>query len=189
MNVLMVRHGEIPSNIKKVYAGMSSESLTEKGVRQAIEVSGKLKKHEVNAVYSSPVQRALQTAQIISEGIGMDLRVDNAFREMVLGPWEGMSESEVAQKYSEEWAIWKSRPAELRLPGRETLDELLKRVLQGIRRIDKSTKSRNIVIVTHVAIIRVLLLWHLKMSLNLYKTILVPNAEIFEIAIDMPESK
>jgi alpha-ribazole phosphatase/probable phosphoglycerate mutase len=184
MNLMMVRHGEISSNINKVYAGKSKEPLTERGVRQAEEVSEKLKKYEVYALYSSPIRRALQTAQIIGEGIGMDIIVDDAFREMEMGPWEGLSEIDVAQKYSEEWNTWKISPAELRLPRRETLEELLKRVLTGIRRINQGVESRNIVIVTHVAIIRVLLLWHAKKSLNLYKTIHVPNAGIFHIRTD-----
>ncbi len=180
----MVRHGEIPSNIKKVYAGKSPEPLTEKGVCQAKEVSEKLKKHEVNTLYSSPIQRALQTARIIGDAIGMDVRVDDVFREIEMGPWEGLSEIDIAQKYSEEWTTWNNRPAELRLPGRETLDELLHRVLKGIKRISQGAERTNIVIVTHVAVIRVLLLWHAEKSLNLYKTIHIPNAKIFRIKID-----
>ena len=185
MNLIMVRHGEIPSNIKKVYAGKSPEPLTERGVRQAKEVSENLKKYEVDALYSSPMQRALQTAQIIGEGIGMDLRINDAFREIEMGPWEGLSEIDVAQKYPQEWNTWNIRPAELRLPNRETLDELLKRVLTGIQRINRNEERRNIIIVTHVAVIRILLLWKAEKSLNFYKTIHVPNAGIFQIETDL----
>jgi len=180
----MVRHGEIPSNIKKVYAGKSPEHLNEKGVCQAEEVSEKLKKYEVNALYSSPIQRAVQTAQIIGRKIGKTVVIEESFRELEMGPWEGLSESKVAQKYPEEWNIWQTRPAELSLPGRETLDDLLMRVLAGLQKVYHTGSNRNIIIVTHVAIIRVLLLWHSRKSLNLYKTINVPNAEIFKITIN-----
>lgn len=183
MNLLMIRHGEIPSNVNKVYAGRSLERLTEKGVQQAKQVSKKLKNYKVDALYSSPIQRALQTAQILSKVIGIDLRVDDSFRELEMGPWEGMSEADVEKRYPNEWSIWNSSPAELKLSGRESLDDLLQRVLTGISGI-KAEHSGNIVIVTHVAIIRVLLLWHANMSLNLYKTIHVPNGEIFKIKID-----
>lgn len=184
MNLLLVRHGEIPSNIKKVYAGRSAERLTDKGIHQAEEVAEKLKSCNVHSIYSSPVQRALQTAEIIREKLKADFFIESAFREMEMGPWEGLSELDVAQKYSEEWNTWKISPAELRLPGRETLDELLKRVLTGIQNIYRDGSSRNIVVVTHVAIIRVLLLWQAKKELNLYKTIHVPNAGIFQIRTD-----
>ena len=184
MNLLMIRHGEIPSNVNKVYAGRSPEPLTERGVRQAKEVSEELKRYEVNALYSSPIHRALQTAQILSEHIGVDLEVNDAFRELEMGPWEGMSEADVGKRYPDEWKTWHTKPAELMLPGRETLDDLLQRVLDGVRNISREMAGQNVIIVTHVAIIRVLMLWCSRKSLNLYKTIHVPNAEIFEIDLD-----
>ena len=180
----MIRHGEIPSNVNKVYAGRSSERLTEKGVKQAEEVSEKLKGLKIDALYSSPIQRALQTAWIVSEAIGIDPQVNDTFRELEMGPWEGMSEADIANEYPEEWSIWNSDPAKLRIEGRETLDVLQERVLSGVRNIYKEHSGGDVVIVTHVAIIRVMLLWHAKKSLNLYKTIHVPNAEIFELRID-----
>ncbi len=184
MNLIMVRHGEIPSNTKKVYAGRSTEGLTAKGICQAEEVAEKLKSFNVHSIYSSPIQRALQTAEIIRDKTGTKVQIKNAFRELEMGPWEGSSEKEIAGLYPSEWQIWNSRPAELVLPERETLDQLLKRILTGIQDIYQNNSDRTIVMVTHVAIIRVLLLWHSKKSLNLYKTIHIPNAEIFEITIN-----
>ena len=177
----MIRHGEIPSNVNKVYAGRSPERLTEKGVQQARQVSETLKEYVVDAIYSSPIQRAVQTAQIISETLELNLQVEEAFREIEMGPWEGMSEEDVEKRYPDEWNIWNSDPAELRMEGRETLEKLLSRVLAGIRNIKDS--GDNVVIVTHVAIIRVILLWHSNKDLNLYKTIHIPNAEVFAITM------
>lgn len=183
MNLLLVRHGEIPSNVNKVYAGTSSEGLTEKGLVQAREVSAKLKSCNIDLLYSSPIRRAVQTAEIIGKATGNNVLIENAFQELKMGPWEGLSEKEVADKYPEEWQVWNTSPAELRLPGRETLKELQERVVSGVKNIYKGCGDKNVVIVTHVAIIRVLQLWHEKKSLNLYKTIHVPNADIFQIEI------
>ncbi len=181
MKFLFVRHGEIPSNVNKVYAGRSAEQLTEKGAAQANEVAGILKNRDVHAIYTSPIQRAVQTAKVIGETIGLDFNTEYSFRELEMGLWEGMAETDVANQYPKEWQVWNSMPAELRLDGRETLEDLLERVLNGIRTIYMSDNDRTVVVVTHVAIIRVILLWHAKKSLNLYKTIHVPNAEVFEI--------
>ncbi len=183
MNLLMVRHGEILSNVKKIYAGRSGEGLTAKGLAQAREVAERLSRRDVHALYSSPIRRAVQTAQIIGEAIGLEPVTEYAFREMEMGPWEGMSEDDIARLYPEEWRMWRDRPAELKLPGRETLDELLKRVLTGVQGIGRSMAGRTVVVVTHVAVIRVLLLRHEGKSLNLYKKIHVPNAGIFEISL------
>lgn len=180
----MVRHGESPSNSKKVYAGKNPEKLTKRGIVQAKEVSEKLMCYGVHALYTSPVQRAMQTARIIGETMGMDFIIEETFQEMDLGPWEGLSEKNIAQHYSKEWRLWQSKPAELKLPGRETLKELLERALTGVQKIQQIVGDKTVVVVTHVAIIRVLLLWHAKESLNLYKTVHVPNTKIFEIKID-----
>ncbi len=183
MKLLLVRHGEISSNINKVYAGRSPEKLTERGLVQAREVSEQLKKYLVHALYTSPVYRAIQTSEIIGEAIGLNFQIDEVFREIEMGPWEGLSEERVAELYPEEWRIWLNRPADLKLPGRETLEDLLKRTLGGIQKIYQNAGDKNIVIVTHVAVVRVLLLWHTKQSLNLYKTIHVPNAGVFEMKL------
>ncbi len=183
MDLLLVRHGETLSNSRKIYAGRSSEELTEKGVLQAAKVANKLKQYDIYALYSSPIKRAVQTAEIIGKTLGKNYSIMNDFKEMMLGPWEGLSESEIASNYPREWKLWQGKPAELRLPGRESLDELLKRALKGINKISYLADERMIVIVTHVAIIRTLLLWRLNKSMNLYKTIDVPNAKIFNIQI------
>jgi alpha-ribazole phosphatase/probable phosphoglycerate mutase len=184
VRILLVRHGEIPANTERVYAGKSPEGLTARGIKQAEEVAEKLKDYAISAIYSSPVNRAIQTAEMIGRKLGMDVRINAAFREMELGPWEGLSEDEVARRYPEEWELWKTRPAEMTLPNRETLNELLERVLRGIRMIRAADGNSTTVIVTHVAIIRVLMLWNSGRSLNLYKTIGVPNAGIFQLVMD-----
>lgn len=183
MTLFLVRHGEIPSNVNKIYAGASTERLTARGELQAKAVAGKLTRYNIHALYSSPIKRAIQTAEIIGKAVRKDVLIDDAFREIEMGPWEGRSEMEIEQKHPESWALWNNKPAELKILGRETLDDLLQRVLTGISRISHGKEGKGVVIVTHVAVIRVLLLWSAKRSLNLYKTIHVPNAKIFRIAI------
>lgn len=100
-----------------------------------------------------------------------------------MGPWEGKSEEEIAATYPDEWRIWQARPAELKLPGRETLDQLLERVLNTFTRIKKRNHQGHVVVVTHYAIVRVALLHAWGQDLNLYKTVTVPNCVPFELEI------
>ena len=87
----LVRHGEIESNIKKVYAGWSEEPLTERGVRQAEKAGELLKDKGIDALYCSPLRRAVQTAEIIGGIIGKTPILVKNFKEMRLGLWEGLS--------------------------------------------------------------------------------------------------
>ena len=223
MFLYFVRHGEIESNIRKVYAGWSEEPLTEKGIQQAEMAGEVLKEKGIDALYCSPLRRAVQTAEIIGEAVGLTPVSDDHFKEMRLGPWEGLSEDEVARRFPEEWKIWNKRPADLVLEGRETLRELQERVLEGVRRrrsprlntlegdpvqlgrevrerlkmnVEHPTsniqhrmgkdrvsgqESGNVVVVTHVAIIRVLKLYAEGRDLNEYKKVPVENGEVFEL--------
>jgi len=103
---------------------------------------------------------------------------------MELAPWEGLSEEDVARLYPDEWQILQKTPAKLSMPGRETLDKLLKRILTGIKDIYQNNVDRSIIIITHVAVIRLLRLWHSKISLNLYKIVLATSAQLFQIKMD-----
>ena len=176
-----MRHGQIESNLREVYAGWNEEGLTHDGIQQAAKAGRELRGRGVTAIFSSPLKRAIQTAEIIGEALEKKPVPDESFKELRLGPWEGMSEGDISRGYSEEWKLWNTRPAELVLGGRETLDELLDRVLDGLARLWKRVGNTRIVVVTHVAIVRVLVLKCEKKSLNLYKTINVPNGKVFEI--------
>ena len=188
MGWYFVRHGEIESNVKKICAGWSQEELTPRGRQQAIEAAKKLVLFDIDHIYTSPLKRAVQTAVIIGGSLERKPIPEERFKELRLGIWEGLTEEEVGRKFPAEWETWNTRPAELILDGREMLHELLERVLTGIAKIRASVVNSSILIVTHLAVIRVLLLHTQKMDLNLYKTIDVPNGGIFEIADELISS-
>ena len=181
MNWYFVRHGEIDSNLRKIYAGQSPERLTEKGRRQAREMAEKLMNPGIDEIYCSPVARAVETAEIIGAILGKKPILAEAFKELALGPWEGKSETEVQRIFPAEWQVWNTRPAELILEKRETLRELLQRVLRGLELIQAQNGHRSVLVVTHVAIIRVLLLHWQALELNLYKQISIPHGKIFHL--------
>lgn len=184
MRLILVRHGEIDANVSKVYAGRSDDSLNETGRSQAFAVAQKLCDMDVRAIYCSPLRRTMETATIIGRRIFCTPKAVESFNELLMGPWEGLSEAEVAERYPNELAIWSVRPAELRIPGRETLLELQQRVLAGVQEIQYGLSDISCVaVVTHVAVIRVLFLWAKGRNLNDYKQVHVQNATPIEIKV------
>jgi probable phosphoglycerate mutase len=173
--VFLARHGQIESNTARRYAGRSSESLDECGRRQALELSDRVAEREIAEVRSSEVPRALETASIVAERLGLRLTTDPRLNEMRLGPWEGLTEDEAEQRHPKAWALWNARPDEVRLPGRETLDALVSRVIPALA--DAARAQSPVLLITHVAPIRVAALSVLGMSLRHYKCVGVPNAE------------
>jgi broad specificity phosphatase PhoE len=186
MKVILVRHGEIDANVRKVYAGRCNDPLNEKGRQQSLEVARQLKAISVSAIYSSPLRRTIETASIIGDYIFCKPIIMEAFNELIMGPWQGLSEAEVAARYPSEMLIWMSRPAELKIPGRETLLELQQRAIAGLSEILSTfSKDSCIVLVSHVAVIRVLMLWFNDRELNDYKHVHIPNATPLELNISI----
>ena len=213
MKWYFVRHGEIEANIDKVYAGWSDEGLTARGRKQAAEAAEALSGIGISAIYSSPIERAMETAGIIGNTLDLTPIPDEGFKELKMGPWEGLSEHEVADRYPDQWETWNTRPADLAVAGRETLQELLERVLDGVGRLRSGAGARlkmnvehrtsniqhrmgedragghgpgNVLVVTHVAIIRVLILHAENRDLNEYKQVPVPgNGEVLELADEL----
>ncbi len=179
--IYLVRHAITRSNKDKVYAGWGEEELLEEGVLQAQRLAREITVLGISAVHTSPVKRALQTARILNARIKAELIVEDDLKEMRMGVWEGLSEQEVEDRYPSEYKVWLQRPADLRMSGRETLHEIQKRGLRAVNRIIQTRSEDVSLLVTHVALIRCLSLHFRKLSLNLYKTISVPNLSLYRI--------
>ncbi len=187
MRFVLVRHGEINANLAKVYSGRSDEPLNERGRAQAIAAAEQVHALGIKALFSSPLRRTLETSRVIGEKTSCPVRISDAFNEIRMGPWEGLSEMEVEERYPVEFAVWNRTPADLRIEGRETLAELQQRALNGLADIvDLSPDAGCVAVVSHVAIIRVILLHSARRPLNDYKKIDVPNASpvVLEFGID-----
>ena len=183
--IYFVRHGEIPSNLTDRYAGWSNECLTQNGITQAKAVAANLRHCGIRGVFSSPLRRAYQTAEIIGKELQLRPQIEPYLIELKMGPWEGKYEAEISEYYPEEWHVWNTRPKHLRLPGRETLEQLLDRVLLSVERIENALDGQEAALaVTHVSIIRILWLHMNGTSLNSYKSIQVPNGSVFHFRRD-----
>jgi broad specificity phosphatase PhoE len=185
MNIVLIRHGEIDSNVAKVYSGRSDEPLNTTGRTQAESAAEQLVDQPVAILFTSPLRRAVETASIIGQRINLLPRLSAHFNELRMGPWEGLSEAQVESMYPDEFVLWNSRPADLCIEGRETLDELSRRAIGGLIEIRKQNGSEPVAIVSHVAVIRVLLLRAQGRPLNDYKKVAVPNATPIPVHLNL----
>ncbi|VAW38764.1 hypothetical protein MNBD_DELTA02-605 [hydrothermal vent metagenome] len=184
----LVRHGEILSNREDIYAGASDEELTPPGAESANDFGREAASWNIDAVYSSPVRRAVQTAEIINSHLGKELVIDGGFGEIKMGPWEGLRIKDVAERFPEDFKVWMTRPGDLRVRGRESLGELQTRAVESVLKIKagraatfKTSNSCPVLAVSHVAVIRVLFLYYNNRPLNEYKKIKVANLSAFKL--------
>lgn len=182
--IYFVRHGKTASNQLGVYAEWSDEELTSEGVEEIKRLAEYFAHHNIYAIYTSPIRRAVQTAQILAETLRINAFTQENLREMKMGPWAGRSERDIAALYPQEYQLWNSKPAELLLQGRETLKRVQERAISAVKYIVNQAFDRKVIVVTHVALIRCLYLYFNGLDLNEYKKIPVPNASVFELQYD-----
>jgi 2,3-bisphosphoglycerate-dependent phosphoglycerate mutase len=151
--ILLIRHGETAWNAKRRLQGHLDIPLNEEGERQAAALGRALRDESLDAVFSSDLQRARQTAQAIADPRGLPVHLDRGLRERCYGAFEGMLYGEISQRYPEAYAAWQARDIDARFPEgvhvAETLREFSQRVVSTITRIITENKYRRVAMVAH----------------------------------------
>jgi ribonuclease H / adenosylcobalamin/alpha-ribazole phosphatase len=152
---VLLRHGQTPMSVQKRYAGTSDVPLTEAGVRQAQAAAGRLAAAGIGVIVTSPLLRAVRTAQEVAGATGVPVVTDEGFRETDFGAWEGLTFGEVMERWPEEMAAWLADP-EVAPPGGESFAEVSKRVTDALHRVLAGREGQTILIVSHVTPIKTL---------------------------------
>ena len=152
--LILLRHGQTTANAQARLQGRIDLPLDDVGVQQATKCGEYIRQHFPNAhIVSSPLLRAVQTA----EQIRRDVNIDNRFIELDYGDWDGVSIREVDQQ---QWTQWRHDP-HFRPPNGETLVELDVRVRPALEELFAESKERDIVVVSHVSPIKSAITWAL----------------------------
>ncbi|MGC8875097.1 MAG: histidine phosphatase family protein, partial [Chloroflexia bacterium] len=145
----LVRHGRTEWNNAGRLQGQSDPPLNERGRQQAREAATALEGIPFQAVYSSDLRRARQTAQELVERTGLPLRFDRRLREIALGEWEGLTAADIASRWPDLWEVWARYPSRVRPPGGESLLELETRVRAALDEI-ASRHEGVVAVFTHL---------------------------------------
>jgi alpha-ribazole phosphatase len=147
--LILIRHGQTDWNLQGRYQGQSDVPLNDKGREQARQLVAKLQHIEIDAIYSSDLVRARQTAQILAEAIDAPLVLDPRLREIHQGLWEGMLFQNIQQEYSRAFERRKSDPLQVAPPEGETVGQLRHRVLSALKDILEAHPNGRVAIVAH----------------------------------------
>jgi len=171
---LLLRHGQTPMSVQKRYAGTSDVPLTDTGVGQAAAAAKRLASAGLAAIVSSPLQRAVRTAEEVAAVTGLPVVTDEGFRETDFGAWEGLTFAEVRERWPDEMASWLADPA-VAPPDGESFAEVSARVTQALQRVLTSQERRNVLIVSHVTPIKTLVA----------ASLLAPPAALYRMHLDV----
>ena len=173
--ILLCRHGETDWNREGRYQGVQDIPLNAKGREQARQLALGLAPIRIDASYSSPLSRALETATIIVQeqmrrriedvragGTAtppLNHEVDAGLREISHGQWEGRLASEFAAQEPAAMAAWQAAPHTVHWPGGETLADVQARAVPALERITRANPGTIVLVVAHDAVNKALLLW------------------------------
>lgn len=157
-HLLFLRHGETPRTVEKRFSGSGGDDpgLTETGVAQAQAAASYLSTiGGVDAVVSSPMRRARETAAVVAASLGLDVIVSDGWREVSFGDWDGHTFAEVQQKWPDAMNEWLASTA-VAPPGGESLDMSARRARAARDAVLSAYPGKTVVVVTHVTPIKLM---------------------------------
>lgn len=131
--------------------------LSELGLRQAAALAQRLQARPLAAIYSSPLQRALRTAEIVGRAQGVAPLTRPELTDVDHGDWSGKHREEVAERWPELYRAWHERPAGVRFPGGESLSEVRERALGFLAWARQRHADGNVLVITHGEVLQLLL--------------------------------
>jgi broad specificity phosphatase PhoE len=150
--ILLARHGETDWNREGRFQGHADPPLNEAGRAQAAELAAALARDELAAVYSSPLRRALETAEIVAGTHGLEPVPVQALHEVDVGSWQGLTRAEVKRRFPEQYAHWLDYGQGW--DDGETYDEMGERVVATLLELAAAHDGARILAVTHGGPIR-----------------------------------
>lgn len=168
LKLYLVRHGESAWNVQHLYTGQQDVPLSELGVLQAERVAEKFAALELNAIYASPLKRAHDTAKPTARRKNLPVRLDARLAEIHHGAWEGNPAAVIREQYADEYHAWRTQPHRMTMPDGESLADVSARVQNFLQNLLAEHHDGNILIVTHDAALRVLVMQTLLMGLEFF---------------------
>ncbi|TQM68210.1 putative phosphoglycerate mutase [Actinomadura hallensis] len=155
LTTVLLRHGETQMSIERRFAGTSDVPLTAHGRAQARAAALSLKDRGLDAIVTSPLSRCRDTAAEVAAVTGLDVRVEEGFREADFGEWEGLTFAEAGQGWPDELKAWLADP-QVAPPGGESFARVSRRVRTALDKLKVRHREQTVLVVSHVTPIKLL---------------------------------
>ncbi len=157
MRLYIIRHGQTAWNKEEVFRGTKDIPLNEVGLKEAKALGSYLKDVPFDALYTSPLARARQTAQAVADAVRVTPLVETNLIDLNFGDWQGVSHKEVKERFPDLYNTWITAPERAKFPGGEALNDVLERVDALLASLLKRYPNGTVGLFTHRVVCKVLI--------------------------------
>ena len=151
--IYIVRHCEAEGNIKRIFQGHTDGAVSENGRMQLAALANRFKDTDFSAIYTSPLTRAILTAQAINHN-GLELKISDELKEIRGGDWEGREFKSFPADFPNESHMWNIEPHLFIAPNGESMKSVYNRMFSFFKKVEEFNKGQTIAIVSHGCAIR-----------------------------------
>ena len=175
--LLLIRHGETPYTVNGKMAGrLPGVPLNEKGRKQAEAVGEALKHAPIKFIYSSPMERALETGSFLARNLGLEIQIAQGINETDIGEWTGRSVKQCAR--TKLWDVVVNRPGELVFPGGESFAGIQARCVAEVEAIAARHPEDLVAVFSHADPIKLVVAHFLNMPINSFQRLGADNCSV-----------
>lgn len=173
MKLFVARHGQTTWNVQNKVCGITDVELTEKGIEQAKKLADIVKKHHIDTIISSPLKRAIKTSQIVADKNNITLQIEESLIEQNYGIYEGVDRKNKN-------FLDNKRNFAYRYPNGESMMQVAYRIYGLIDKIKEQYQGKNILIISHGGICRIIRTYFIDMSNDEFFNYTLGNGKIEE---------
>ena len=178
-SIIFLRHGQALNNTERILAGRTpGVPLTEKGIDQAEKAAKFLEDMNISAIYSSPIERAKDTANIVGKHNSIDVNIDDRLIELDMGKFTGVPYDEIFSSHGNVFMKFYKGELEIAHNGVETFADVKKRVLGMVDHVIENHPDENVVLVTHMDPIKAMLSTVVSLSPENLFELIIANASL-----------
>jgi probable phosphoglycerate mutase len=177
--IIFLRHGQAQNNTARVLAGRTpGVSLTKTGIKQANDIGKFLKSFDISHIYTSPVERAKTTADIVGSHLGLPTTIDERLYELEMGRFSGMEYDELFARHGNVFLKFYQGDSTIEEHGVETFTQVKKRVLELVDHVCSTHHGKNVLLVTHMDPIKAMISNILNLSPRSLFELIIANASL-----------
>jgi probable phosphoglycerate mutase len=180
--ILLIRHGENSFVGKRLAGRLPGVHLNENGRKQAEAIAEALKEGPITAIYSSPMERACETAEPLAQALGLPIQIQEGLTEVDFGKWQGRTLKQLSKYKS--WKMVQEKPSEFRFPEGDTFAEAQQRVVECLEVLKAASDEKSLIACfSHSDTIRLAVTHYLDMPLDAFQRVHIDTASITALAL------